>query len=433
MGGTRRATGARRRGAIQRTGVGLATAVALLVGATGCEITFQQVSPPPPAPLQDAGPAPDAIPDVPPTKLPDGQTWPDGKTSPPDQTTWQPPQGNFPPLLTDFAIGNATGQSLVVRVRALKPSVQIDCAKVAKAPTAWLSRPLFAPARTWQVDPGRAFAPVQPGDGPKGAACTALLVDGGGVPMRLFFWQHAEFPKQQVASTVAGAVGTGRLLQVVGNGSEFTWAKHGVSFVAPAQLAAGAAPGCGQPTAVDALAWSQPLPQGDQMVLDVQSAPNGCHFLELLGKLGTSKWMICVPPGAWPFEAGDEFFASPLQGGHNLGAIQGLDLLGDGKRLRFGRGADVVYLGNAEAKLQPLPDCSPGFDPCGSVISALQLTLQLPGSAAVAVVAGSALPMSKTTKAWLVRSFDAPVVDGACTADLSGGRLVESVFSEGAL
>lgn len=418
--------------AVGRRQLGVAGALVALLAAAGCDITFQQISVPPGAPVTDAGTVVDAIPDAPPTKLPDGQA-PDLQNPPPDQSSWPVNPANFPPLQTDIAIGNATGNSLILRVRALKPAVQIDCAKVAKSPTAWLSRPLFAPARTWQVDPGRAFAPVQPGDGPKGAACTALLVDGGGVPMRLLFWLHADYPKQQVASTVAGAAGSPRLLQVQGNGSELTWAKHAVSFVAPAQLAAGAAPGCGQPTAVDALAWSQPLPQGDQMVLDVQSAPNGCHFMELLGKLGTSKWMLCVPPGAWPFEAGDEFFASPLQGGHNLGAIQGLDLLGDGKRLRFGRGADVVYLGNAEAKLQPVADCSPGFDPCGSVISALQLSLQLPGAAGQAVAAGNAVPLSKTSKAFLVRSFDAPVVDGACTADLTGGRLVESVFSEGAL
>ncbi|MSP92158.1 MAG: hypothetical protein EXR79_10210 [Myxococcales bacterium] len=357
-------------------------------------------------------------------KKPDVATAPDLWSPPPRRN----PQA-FPPLFTGLAIGNATGQQLVVRVRALRKTIALDCATVSQAPNVWLSRALFAPARTWLVAAGRAFAPVQPGDGPA-LPCTALLVDGSGLPMRLVFWQHADYPPTQVPSVVQGPP-AGRMLALGPQGDGLDFGKHPAMFAAPPLVDAGLAPGCEQPDDGNALAWSEPLPQGDVTVLDVESAPNGCHALELLAKTGTLLWTVCLPPAAkFPFEPGDDIFASPLTGGHNLGPVKGLDLVGDGKRVRFGRGEDVVYFGKAVAKLVVTPACGAAHDACGGTLQPVEVQVTLPGQKPKVALPGGQVQTADKATLHLVRSFDAKVHDKACTGPLPGTRVVESVFVE---
>ena len=198
-------------------------------------------------------------------------------------------------------------------------------------------------------------------------------------------------PKGQLAARAWAEIAIALLIDAHDNKLEpltlalsqhFRVASEIASYLAPALQAASAPPGCafGQPG--DAVVWSEPAPVGDVTVVDVVSAPNGCHLLQLLSKTGIVPWTLCLPVGALPFEAGDDFYASPLKGGHNLGPIVGLDLLGNaGKRVRFGRGQDIVYFGKGTGKVEGQPSCGVGHDSCGSALLPVGVQVTLDGKA----------------------------------------------------
>ncbi len=387
----------------------------------GCEWRYTPQWPDAP----DGGDTPDAVLDG--VKDANGAPHDSGNPWQPDVPPVQRNPNQFPPVFGALAIGNATPSTLVLRVRPLLATVQLDCTAVASAPTQWLSRNLFAPAQIWQVQSGRAFAVTSLDKGKD--ACGALLVDGGALPMALLFWKTADYPGLSMPSTVAGGL-PNRLVQVqiLSDGPHLS--NHPAVYAAPPLQPAATPPGCAFGQAGDALEWTEPLPSGDGTVLDLATAPNGCHVLQWLGKTGIHNWTVCLPPGAMPFVPGDDFFASPLQGGHNLGPIQGVDLLGSsGKRLRAGRGQDVVYFGKATAKIAPQPACGVGHDSCGSALEPLAVQVSGEG-ATVSLVAGQGAAAG-LGKLRIVRAFDVPVRNAACAGAPGMGRWVESVYSEG--
>lgn len=344
-------------------------------------------------------------------------------------------QQAFPSVVASLVLGNATGSTLVVRVRPLKQSVQLDCALVHKQPGLMLARALFAPAKVWQVESGRAFKVSDPAS-PK-AACEAYLVDGGGLPMQLLFWQHAEFPMTSLPTTVQGAPGD-RLLKLQPAETGLEIAKHPALFAPPPSLAPGPAPGCAPMDPLAGLAWSEPLPAGDVTVFSILSSPDGCHMLELLGKAGLSTWTVCLPPGALPFDEGDAFFAAPLVGGHDLEPLQGFELIGDdSRRVRAGRGTDIVYFGKGSVKIQVSPACAPAHDACGNLLVPLKVALTLDG-VAKELQAGQQVTLGKNAALHLVGAVDVPVVDLACAGGPGSlkkttgatARWVESVYVE---
>ncbi|MBI5611124.1 MAG: hypothetical protein HY902_19785 [Deltaproteobacteria bacterium] len=366
--------------------------------------------------------------DSPPTDVTDGVSWsPDGGSNwAPDAPPVQRNPNQFPPIQGALAIGNATASTLVVRVRPLLATVQLDCEQVAAAPSQWLSRNLFAPAQIWQVQSGRAFAVGVSGSKD---ACTALLVDGGSMPMALLFWKTGSYPVVSMPSTVDGGLAD-RLILVQNSSDGPHLSNHLAVHSAPPVQPAATPPGCAFGQAGDALEWTEPLPDGDGTVLDLATAPNGCHMLQWLGKTGIHTWTVCLPPGAMPFEPGDDFYASPLQGGHNLGQIQGVDLLGSaGKRLRAGRGQDVVYFGKGTAQIAPQPACGVGHDGCGSALE--PLAVQVGGNGATATLVAGQTAAAGQGKLGIVRAFDVPVRNSACAGAPGMGRWVESVYTEG--
>ncbi len=405
------------------------TLLVVAMAVAGCQVFLfnpdPKPVPPDPQPLTDAGSQPE--PDITQVRRqPDVQNkgrWADTSRQ---ADIWRNPN-QFPPIFTALAIGNGTAKDAVVRVRPLKASVSLDCAKVAAGPSVWLSRALFAPAKTWVVAPGRAFALS---DSKIAAACSALLIDGGGLPMRLVFYLHSQYPSKQMPSTVAGG-DPERLLVVKGWQEGVDFSKHPAVFAAPPAFNPSSPPGCPAPNEPDALAWSEPMPQGDVTVLDVQSAPNGCHAIEWLTKTGAAATMLCVPPGSFPFEVGDDVFIAPLVGGHNFGKVSGFEFIHTTKRLRFGRGADIVYFGKGKADIAAQAGCGAGYDSCGSVIANLQVNVVPTGSAAQTLSPGQAAALPDGAKLWINVAFDAPVADKACTGNLTDGRRVESVFSQG--
>jgi len=413
----------------------LAAVLAMTPAMAGCNVWFNMFNPeqepmqPPPTPIPqvdavDGGPSVDTNN----TRTPPVDSW----NGNPDVWTRQPDAGgnnwNFPPFSAAFRVGNASNVPLVLRVRPLKKSVRTDCSALLAKPQLALSKQLFAYATTWLVQPGRAI-PLLPTTGNHKDGCAAMLIDGSNLPMRLVVWSTKSHGVVSQPSIVGGKW-SDRLIAIKAGESGFVWPGHERVFPAPYEVHPPLAEVCKQPDETAGVAWTTPLPQGDVTIIDVAEAPDGCRMLDLFGKLGVLSWILCTPPGSFPFKVGDSFFVNPLQHGHDLKAIEGVELLSKGFRLRVGRGEDVVYFGKGKAEIDPIKGCNLNPAECGGLERPLELTVAFNGGEKK-LRAGGKLAIEKGRTLHLMRARELPIADLSC---IPGGKpfakQIESVYVE---
>lgn len=400
------------------------TILAASASLCGCQIIFN---------LLDDDPPPSVMVPPPQQLAPDGGPAPDGNSTwrgDPDVWRTQPRNTNqrYPTIQAALRLGNAANVPLVVRVRALKPTVLIDCKVLLDKPHLALSKKLFGFATTWLVEPGRAV-PLG-GQAEQSRGCGALLIDGGSLVRRLVVWDAAQLSYQNQPSTVGGAA-QDRLIGISAGESGFKWPDHPTVFPAPFEIHPPLAAVCQQPDETVGVAWTEPLPKGDVTVIDVAEAPDGCRMLDLFGKTGVASWVLCTPPGSFPFQVGESFFVNALTDGHNLGKLEGVEILSKGFRLRVGRGEDVVYFGKGQAKVQPIAGCGLSPAECGGQQRSLEVAVTLPTGEEEALRADAKLELEKGRTLYLMRARELPIADLAC---IPGGkpvaRQVESVYVE---
>lgn len=348
-------------------------------------------------------------------------------TSPPIEP--DPPPLAFPTIWTDLAIGNASDEEVVVRVRALKESVYLDCDAVAADPTHTLSRELFDTAQGWLVEPNRAFG-VR-GDGNQGqlgaAACYAYLVDGGGLPPALLFWRDGEPALASVPSTLESP-DAARTVLIERGEIGLTWAEHPSLYSAPPLTDPTPKPGCAAPDDGVGVSWSTPVPLGEQTLVSVTSSPDGCHRLDLLSGV---RWYVCTAPGVMPFSGQDSLFIATLTHGQDQRPLEGLELIGAHATLRLGRGGDVVRFGAGDASFAQDAECGAQHDACGSLLLPLSVTVREEGAndswrlfpgERVAIGGGDL---------HVLRAQRMPVGDAACLEGAAGSAdVIHSVFAK---
>jgi len=390
--------------------------LAVVPALSGCNIIFN---------LFDNDPPPDvSVPPRWPGDVTGGWDTPNGWRTRPNNTN----NRRFPPIVGTFRVGNAANTTLTVRVRPLKPTVRTDCDTLLAKPELALSRKLFGFAQTWVVPPGRAI-PLLPTSANAAQGCAALLVDGSDLAPRLVVWRTKSEPPVSQPSTVGGSWPE-RLIGISAGESGFKWPDHANVHPQPIEFHPPLAEVCKQPDETVGVAWTEPLPQGDVTVIDVAEAPDGCRMIDLFGKLGTLNWVLCTPPGSFPFKVGESFFANPLQSGHDLGAIAGVELLSKGFRLRVGRGEETVYFGKGDAELGPVKGCGLNPAECGGQERPLELKVTA-GGVDKTLRAGGKLELEKGRTLYLMRARELPIADLKC---IPGGkpfnRQVESVYVE---
>ena len=270
--------------------------------------------------------------------------WDTGDRATPD--VWNRQPNRFPPVTASLVVGNVTGQTRVVRMRALRSTVQVDCDAIEASPHLALRPQHFAPAKSWLVASGRAVPVLPRGKG----ACSAVLIDGTGLPQRLVFWRHSVWPMTSIPSTAVSAKNTTRHIGIIASEGEAVWDSHATMFAAPSLFDPVAPKGCAMPSAENDLTWTA-LPSGSQTLIDVLTAPDGCSALDLLTDLGMKRVYVCMPVGMLPFVAGDDLYIAALPTGHNILPITGVELLSDSGHVRMGRGNDIVYFGKGDAKI----------------------------------------------------------------------------------
>lgn len=331
----------------------------------------------------------------------------------------------------DLVVGNATDETVVLRLRPLAETVRLDCAAVAAAPETMLRPRHFSKTPvTWEVDPGRTV-PVRGTGGAsvlEEAECYAYLLEGGGLPPTLLFWQAAAYPVADIASQVATADAT-RLVRIEAiDGAVRTAdhpAAHAPAFVTPESSAVAT---CAVPGASAGLEWSTPAPTGRFTLTASTRGVDGCFLFELTDdRARTERLYLCVPLPELPFAAGE--FLTILRPNTRAEPYEGLELTNGTTRVRLARAVDTVTHGTGDGTIAPLEGCTPSYDRCGDVLVPLGIDLaDADGTPLASLSSGQSAPVGGGTL-HVLRAFDFAVVDTACepvSEDFQ--RVVESIW-----
>ena len=341
-----------------------------------------------------------------------------------------------PMITADLVIGSETSGTLIMRIRALRDEVVVDCDAAIRNPTAAFSRALFAPAVAWQIDSGRIVQAQGDGFMVPDRECTALLIDGtfqrsnGGpadpLPLTLLFYQRFSFLPTMVSTSVA-SVPDERLVTFTLSPAGATWRAHPAVFPAPPELEREPVAGCElAPNVVD---WQTPLPVGTHTLEALDTSPDGCHRLTFEG---VGPWYVCTNTPL-PFEVGDVIYLRAATNGQDWQPIDGVELLDDDvaepKRVLVTRGVDLAgWDFDATYTSRRLPECTGAHDDCGSLVFPLELTIDT-GELRLDLLGGDFITLDRGTL-FLQRAEAMPIRDTSCGASPDDEHYFESVYIE---
>lgn len=296
----------------------------------------------------------------------------------------QPPEF-FQELFTDAYIHNANDFDIVVRIRPLSDSADIDCAQVESDPGRLLTEPLFAEAQSWTLR-AQANVEVDPrsaNDDGSGRGCWAAWVDADNVEPFIVFWDGGQQP--QFIQGQGLDQSTGNWVSIIhdeeGDGS---WESGGdIAYEIP-EFVPRPEGVCAPQSDTDRVLWSD-MPVGNWFLGSVGEGLDGCYDLELrtgfeqeLGD-GGREWYLCVPQGAFPFQEGERISVGDASGGGVV--VERLDPLVDvpsleSLQLLIRRGDDDQRLFELAAGFIPAFDCGLSVsENCGSVTRAGTVSL----------------------------------------------------------
>ena len=315
-----------------------------------------------------------------------------------------------------FSLQNQSASPQVFRVRALRETVALDCDTVATNPSAFLPPSLFGPASVWVVDPRRGL-PLPGSDTAElsETECTALFIDGPGMPRILVFWSVAQFPARWITDAEGNAAIGERARMIFLRESEtgLSVDPHPRVFPMGTDDDTLVEPICAAPEEGTTLGWTQ-FPPGDTHQIErLSMGADGCNAFEFTG----ARWYLCAPGVLMPFEEGDTVRFGPLssENGPDLG----------GFRLDGPRGGIEVSVGahtasSAPAIAAPIDGCGYHRDTCGGAVRPLALTFETATRTQVAH-AGQHVDLDDDTTAYLFRAQTQAVVDSDCAAGAANG------------
>jgi hypothetical protein len=323
--------------------------------------------------------------------------WASVATSPPPEP--MPPVGRFSDIQASFTIGNEGEQSRIVRIRALRAEVRLDCDALAADPAALLGRALFGPAEIWQLDAGRAMN-AEPTNAAPRQACTALLIDGVGLPMRVLFFEQSEYPVWTLSSQSESGP---RQLSIDSLG----WAEHPVLYPLrraepePAELA------CRLPEQGAGVAWTAP-PGRTLLVQAVSTSPDGCHRLTVEDDGWVEPWYLCIGDTPLPFEVDDTLTVDTAT--DDLLVVSGAR-----HTLTLAAGQSTTDGAYEISNLREQEGCSGSADTCGGFRMPLQVEFaEREGGLTRWLSSGESYAFEQVS-VHLLRAEQAVIADPACT------------------
>jgi hypothetical protein len=309
------------------------------------------------------------------------------------------PEPFVPDIEADVWVHNATDEDVVVRIRPLRPAVDLDCDAIAADPGALLQDAVFDSVRSWTVAPDTNI-PVrddlaQPwswesedwgdADGvPIPRDCWAALVDGDGLPQILLFWRDGAPPVTTVPGDGFDDTLAGGLRFSYDDAGDGVWEHDGTlvfdrTAPPPAE--------CGPVGDAGRLAWSDPLPSGRWRILAIDAGVDGCAAFSLADEddVAGPRWYACFPAMMLPVAAGDWVEIGAAAGAGIEGVrVTALDAEGGEavprRELSLTRGGGVLGHYGESATFLAGFDCAPVVDPgCGTVGHAGTLAVSAAG------------------------------------------------------
>ena len=339
----------------------------------------------------------------------------------------------------DTYLHNANHYDIVLRIRPLAPTSVVDCDLAEEDPAGYLREPLFADASAWTLAPD-ATMPVLETWSREARACHAVWIDADNLAPSIIFWREGQFPIDWID-------GTGITPDTRGWISiEFDDDGHG-TYETEEELVFGIEPlprqepgdACTPSGPQTRLAWGA-LPAGEWRLGSANEGLDGCVQLELrtgfeeeLEQEGRA-WELCLPQGAFPFEAGALLRLNPLGLGQGNEAVELIEL----DPLTGEAGTTLVaWKGNGASTVlgvQPIVDldygCAPlAEDACGTVRRAASVSIAGGGFETTALAPGaSVLTQSEvaTLEVYLVHASQRLIANTDC-GEQSVGNDIELV------
>jgi hypothetical protein len=281
----------------------------------------------------------------------------------------------------DVYFHNDNDFDAVVRIRRLSLGAEIDCDAVEGDPGRLLTAPMFGAVESWTVWPD-ANLPL--GDDSQGLhECYAVLLEADSVEPVILFWRRdspvwTSLQGEGIDPDAPGFVSLS--YDADGRGTYDTGMDILFEAVPPSGRVAGE---CAPQSDADRVVWSDEIPTGVWFLGAVEPGIDGCVAMDLRTGfeqqegIAGRQWYLCLPPGAFPFEAGQrveilpETAASELAGEVDGLVIRELDVesnVSTGDELLVSRGSGVAQVFGMQAVFAPIFECDLHVEPeCGTV------------------------------------------------------------------
>lgn len=278
---------------------------------------------------------------------------------------------------TDTYLHNANAYDIVLRIRPLAPSAVINCDLAEEDPAGYLRDGLFGEALAWTLAPD-ATMPVIESWERTASPCHAVWIDADNLEPSIIFWREGQFPVDRVEGTGLTPDTRGWISVAYDDDGQGEYETEADLVFPISDLPiVDEADACTPTGAESRLAWGR-VPGGGWRLGAANEGPDGCVQLDLRTGLEDELdqdgifWELCLPKGAFPFEAGDtlELRQLSLGAGNDAAEITRLDpLTGEAGTTM------VVWRGNANGTVfgvQPIVSPNLGCEPlaeetCGTV------------------------------------------------------------------
>lgn len=292
------------------------------------------------------------------------------------------------PLWTDVYVHNAGDQALVVRMRALAPSVDLDCHAVAEDPGRLVTEPLFGTSESFLLDPDQSFGLrlSNEWDAPEEVSrdCYAVLLDVDGLPPAVAFWMLGSVPEHEVPGEgEEDGDPRGRIeLQPSGNPDTlgtFEAVGDDVLFLVP-EATPPVDGACAPQSDAGRIEWSAPS-QRTWELLAVERGFDGCFALDLGQRdaadaiVETFRWYLCAPLDELSLEPGR--MVGMESRAEDEVVLRTVDELADQPRVEIQASRGTVFPTFQGVQVAAVPEFECGYqlaETCGTVTRATSVT-----------------------------------------------------------
>lgn len=335
-------------------------------------------------------------------------------------TSWGDTEVNYLDITADVYLNNASDETIALRIRELRPEVQVDCINAADDPGLYFTAGLFTEGSTWTLPPWTNAPARQLGILPD-RVCYAVLVESDTLEPTVLFWQASDIQTTLVAGQTREGEphSLGAVILAVDADQRVSVRSSEREVVFPVREA----PAGAQLPQSDAarVAWSDPPANGEYKIAELDEGDDGCVGITF-DLAGEPRWYLCLPPGSFPFQAGEtvEIEESGVDGDLVTLARRQGDAPDPVPELKLAiyRGADLPNLSDTVLAAKPIFDAAIAPDPvCGTVAQPQEISASFADQGTQAALAGESLTFDDGTNTLVLHVAHAErrvILDAEC-------------------